>query len=83
MSTLCRLAGTIFVAACATGVARAQHDPKDWPTYNCDVIGSRHNRAEDAIDKSNAGRLDEKWRFPARDSDLKIGVIHEIGRAHV
>src|SRR5262245_24053171 len=76
MSTLCRLAGTIFVAACATGVARAQHDPKDWPTYNCDVIGSRHNRAEDAIDKSNAGRLDEKWRFPARDSDLKIGVIH-------
>jgi outer membrane protein assembly factor BamB len=44
--------------------------------YNHDVLGTRHNRGETAIDKSNAGRLQEKWRFPARGSDLEIGVVH-------
>jgi polyvinyl alcohol dehydrogenase (cytochrome) len=58
------------------GFTRAADDGKNWPMYNCEVIGSRHNRGETAIDKSNAGRLEEKWRFPARDSDLVIGVVH-------
>jgi polyvinyl alcohol dehydrogenase (cytochrome) len=44
--------------------------------YNRDVLGTRHNKGETAIDKSNAGRLEEKWRFPAKDSDLQIGVVH-------
>src|SRR5690348_12886942 len=44
--------------------------------YNRDVIGTRHNRDETAIGKSNAGRLEEKWRFPAKGSELEIGVIH-------
>src|ERR1700674_3161371 len=57
-------------------IAFAQDDPKDWPMYNRDVIGTRHNRGETTIDKSNAGRLEEKWRFPATGSDLEIGVIH-------
>jgi polyvinyl alcohol dehydrogenase (cytochrome) len=57
-------------------LAAAADDPKDWPSYNRDVLGSRHNRRETAINKSNAGTLEEKWRFPAKDSDLKIGVIH-------
>jgi outer membrane protein assembly factor BamB len=44
--------------------------------YNRDVIGTRYNPAEKAIGTSNAGRLEERWRFPARDSDQQIGVIH-------
>src|SRR5262245_56577889 len=57
-------------------VALAEDDAKDWPMYNRDVLGTRHNRGETAIDRSNAGRLEEKWRFPAKGSDLEIGVIH-------
>ena len=45
-------------------VARAA-EAKDWPTYNHDVLGTRHNPGETAIGKANAGRLREKWRFPA------------------
>jgi polyvinyl alcohol dehydrogenase (cytochrome) len=58
------------------GVVDARGDGKDWPMYNHDVIGSRHNADETAISRENAGRLEEKWRFPARNSDLKIGAIH-------
>ncbi len=31
---------------------------KDWSSYNSDVIGSRHNRAETAISPENAARLE-------------------------
>ena len=44
--------------------------------YNHDVLGSRYNPGETAIDRDNAGRLEEKWRFPAKGSDQEIGVIH-------
>jgi polyvinyl alcohol dehydrogenase (cytochrome) len=60
----------------APAFARAENDERDWPTYNRDVIGTRHNRAETALGKGNAGGLVEKWRFPARDSGLEIGVVH-------
>src|SRR5207249_5146616 len=66
----------LLAAALPWAVARAQDDAKDWPMYNRDVLGTRHNREETALDKSNAGRLTEKWRFPAKGSDLEIGVIH-------
>ena len=66
----------VLWAGLFAAVAHARDDAKDWPMYNADVIGTRHNRGETAIDKSNAGRLEEKWRFPARDSKLEIGVIH-------
>jgi polyvinyl alcohol dehydrogenase (cytochrome) len=56
--------------------AHAQADAKDWPTYNHDVFGTRYNPGETAIGRENAGRLEEKWRFPAKGSDLEIGVIH-------
>lgn len=49
---------------------------QDWPTYNHDLLGTRHNPAETAINAQNAGQLEEKWRFPAEGSDLEIGVIH-------
>ena len=63
-------------SACLGPVACAQSDAKDWPMYNSDVIGTRHNKGETAIGKSNAGQLEEKWRFPAKGSDQEIGVIH-------
>src|SRR5438128_3284377 len=51
-------------------------DGKDWPMYNSDVVGSRHNKGETALSAENVGRLEEKWRFPPRDADFQIGVIH-------
>jgi polyvinyl alcohol dehydrogenase (cytochrome) len=51
-------------------------DSRDWPMYNYDVLGSRHNRGETAIGRDNAGRLEEKWRFPAKGSRETVGVIH-------
>ncbi len=49
---------------------------KDWPMYNRDVLGSRHNAGETALDKANVARLEEKWRFPPEAADFEIGVIH-------
>jgi len=66
----------VWLAAILPGAACAQGDDKDWPSYNHDVAGTRHNRGETAIGKSNAGKLEEKWRFPAKGSDLEIGVVH-------
>jgi polyvinyl alcohol dehydrogenase (cytochrome) len=60
----------------APALARAQSDAKDWPMYNRDVLGTRHNRGETAIGRDNAVRLVEKWRFPAAGSGQEIGVIH-------
>jgi outer membrane protein assembly factor BamB len=72
-----RLTLLVFLAAVLVSVvARAQDDPKDWPTYNRDVLGTRYNPAETAINPANAGRLEEKWRFPSKDSEEQIGVIH-------
>jgi polyvinyl alcohol dehydrogenase (cytochrome) len=70
-AALAMILGTVLAQA-----AGAQDDAKDWPTYNRDVLGTRHNAGEKAIDKSNANRLEEKWRFPAKDSGREIGVIH-------
>ena len=44
--------------------------------YNCDVLGSRHNKGETALSAAEVGRLEEKWRFPAKGANLEIGVIH-------
>jgi glucose dehydrogenase len=51
-------------------------DPKDWSMYNYDVIGTRHNVGERVLGKANVGRLEEKWRFPAKGSKRDVGVIH-------
>src|SRR5262245_34173161 len=60
----------------ATTAASVSADPNDWPMYNRDVIGSRHNPAEKAIGRDNAGQLVEKWRFPPAGSTEVIGVVH-------
>ncbi len=51
-------------------------DLNDWPMYNRDVIGTRHNAGEKALRKDNVDELVEKWRFPAADSGQKIGIVH-------
>jgi outer membrane protein assembly factor BamB len=51
-------------------------DAKDWPMYNCDVLGWRHNAGETALDKADVPRLEEKWRFPPKGADFEVGVIH-------
>jgi glucose dehydrogenase len=51
-------------------------DPNDWPTYNRDFVGTRHNWAEKSLSRDNISQLVEKWRFPPADSDEKIGVVH-------
>jgi polyvinyl alcohol dehydrogenase (cytochrome) len=69
------LAGYLLILLTAATHAEVP-DPADWPMYNHDIIGTRYNPAETLIGRSNASRLEEKWRFPPRDSETKIGVIH-------
>ncbi|HEY7314647.1 MAG TPA: PQQ-binding-like beta-propeller repeat protein [Gemmataceae bacterium] len=73
---LSALALTVVLGSAFSPAVATAQDAKDWPTYNRDVLGTRHNRGETTIGKSNAGGLVQKWRFPAKGSDLKIGVIH-------
>jgi polyvinyl alcohol dehydrogenase (cytochrome) len=51
-------------------------DPNDWPTYNRDSLGTRHNSAERWLSRESVGQLVEKWRFPPADSSESIGVVH-------
>ncbi|HWB09875.1 MAG TPA: PQQ-binding-like beta-propeller repeat protein [Pirellulales bacterium] len=57
-------------------IAQAQTDAKDWPMYNHDVLGTRFNAAETAINRETAHQLIEKWRFPPQGAEQEIGVIH-------
>jgi polyvinyl alcohol dehydrogenase (cytochrome) len=72
VATLAVLVATLYHSASAL----ARDDRKDWPMYNRDVIGSRHNASETAIAASNVGKLEEKWRFPAKNSGNEMGVVH-------
>ena len=56
--------------------AAVSADPNDWPMYNRDLLGTRHNPSEKALGRENVGQLVEKWRFPAIDSSESIGVVH-------
>ncbi len=60
------------------GAAIVSEDPHDWPMYNRDVLGTRHNPAEKTLGKDNVGALVEKWRFPRADAKEKIGVVHAL-----
>jgi len=50
--------------------------PADWPSYNQDVRGWRFNASEKSLSPTNASRLLEKWRFPAKGSSRFVGAIH-------
>ena len=56
--------------------AKPKSDAKDWPSYNYDVLGTRHNAGERVLGKDNAAKLVEKWRFPATLSLTFAGAIH-------
>jgi polyvinyl alcohol dehydrogenase (cytochrome) len=51
-------------------------DTKDWPTYNADVLGTRHNVGEKVLDKDNAKNLVQKWRFTSFPPFQIVGAIH-------
>jgi polyvinyl alcohol dehydrogenase (cytochrome) len=71
--------GILTSAGAAEPAARpatVSKDPNDWPMYNRDVIGTRHNTGEKALTRDNVHRLVEKWRFPPRGSFQWIGVVH-------
>ena len=67
---------TFLWATVSPVIARAHDDARDWPMYNHDVIGTRHNSGETALDTTRARTLEEKWRFPAKGSNQEIGVVH-------
>src|SRR5579871_5131816 len=71
-----QLVPTMGRAAGDTPKAGGAIDAKDWPMYNCNVLGWRHNAAETALSKMSVTRLEEKWRFPPKGADFEIGVIH-------
>lgn len=50
-------------------------NPNDWPMYNRDIIGTRSNVGEKTLTRENVHTLEEKWCFPRKDSDEKIGVV--------
>src|SRR6478736_320964 len=59
-----------------SAIVSTSSDPNDWPMYNRDVLGTRHNPAEKSLGKDNVGQLAEKWRFPPADSKESVGVVH-------
>lgn len=72
---------TCYCLTSATDSGRSEDspraaDPADWPMYNHDLAGWRSNSAEKTLSPANAGKIVEKWRFPAADSQETIGVVH-------
>lgn len=63
-------------SSAADALAAVSADPNDWPMYNRDVIGTRHNPGEKSLSKDNVGRLVERWRFPRAGSKDRVGVVH-------
>ena len=47
-----------------SGVEVVSGDPKDWPMYNHDAAGSRHNTAETRLSPATVGDLGVRWNFP-------------------
>src|SRR5262245_8633968 len=46
------------------GVEVVSGDPKDWPMYNHDALGSRNNTAETRLRSDNVHDLGVKWSYP-------------------
>ena len=85
VGVLSATAATILGTPCAGPhdchpAARLKHPPAigpaDWPIYNRDVLGTRHNPAEKALGQDNVGKLVEKWRFPPPACRRSVGVVH-------
>jgi polyvinyl alcohol dehydrogenase (cytochrome) len=65
-----------LLGGAASAEDRGTVTPDDWPQYNYDNLGTRHNARERTLSPENAARLEEKWRFPRHDSGMTIGVVH-------
>ncbi len=50
-------------------------DANDWPSYNADALGTRHNAAEKTLGKATADKLVERWRYPSGFA-FPIGAVH-------
>src|SRR5262245_55710710 len=72
----CFLRGVEADSPNAEGMPGRAVDSKDWPMYNCDVLGWRHNAGEITLSNANVAQLEEKWRFPPKGADFEIGGIH-------
>ncbi|MCI0458748.1 MAG: PQQ-binding-like beta-propeller repeat protein [Gemmataceae bacterium] len=46
-----------------SGVNVVSADPNDWPMYNHDSAGSRHNHAEHRLSPATVGNLGVKWTY--------------------
>src|SRR5262249_34515619 len=49
---------------------------KDWPRYNCDVLGWGHNAGETTLSRATVGAMEEQWRFPRKGADFRVGASH-------
>lgn len=74
-SGLCGETSSAETSSAATRAGQAA-EAADWPTYNHDSAGWRFNPAEKTLSPANVGKLIERWRFPAADSNETIGVVH-------
>lgn len=75
---MAKLAGLVIAVLLIVNSSRAVRadDGDDWKQYNYDNAGWRFNRAEDRLNSGNVAKLEEKWRFPRRDSGEQIGIVH-------
>lgn len=48
----------------------------DWPCYNRDALGTRHNPVEKSLSRDSVAQLEEKWRFPQPWTLHLVGAIH-------
>ena len=63
--------GILGHALCSSprGSAHAQADDRDWPMYNHDVLGTRHNAGETTLDKVDGSRTRREMAVPRQRLD--------------
>ncbi|HEV3023945.1 MAG TPA: PQQ-binding-like beta-propeller repeat protein, partial [Pirellulales bacterium] len=80
LATHCAFAALLIACGAAAdnlfAASDKAFDSADWPMYNHDLAGWRFNPAEKALSPANVGKIVEKWRFPAANSNETIGVVH-------
>ncbi|MDP9793385.1 polyvinyl alcohol dehydrogenase (cytochrome) [Catenuloplanes nepalensis] len=59
-----------LLAVTADPAAAVTRDSGDWPTWQGDLRGSRHNPDERRITPATAGKLKLKWAFAYPDSEM-------------
>ena len=70
-----RFASLVAVLLALPAIGRAA-DPKDWPSYNGGAAAGDSTRARPRSVRTPSAGSKRNARFPAKGSDLKIGVVH-------